>query len=319
MTTTVSLTNSKYVTALYAGLGYRLIRSIDGGVTWTASPGSMTTWLEFLTPTLGFTFGATVKRTTDGGLSWTQVDSGTWKSLSVLPSGMGWIVGASGTMKYTVDMGATWSPSTLPSFGGVDLNSVCSAMKPDGTFVACAVGNTNAGTAVILRSTDGTSWSSISGGGTSNLIKVGTIKYGSLAGQTLIAAAASGGTRKSTDYAASWAAGGGNAGTASFPPYVSDDGEVVLIASTAALRRSLNGTPTYTDAPGWSGGCYGISQTQNGVFAIRSVNGFQVQSANAHADAWTAAPTIINESTSSGMSAVTGFLSVGPSLTLEAD
>ncbi len=141
------------------------MRSTDAGETWADTGGNESGFVYFVSPMVGFRRGGDLYRTTDGGTTWTSVDAGIYQSICVLGNGRGWVVGNSGVMKYTVDMGATWAAASLPAFGGVDLNSVCGAIKSDGSIVACAVGNLNGGAAVILRTDNGMTWTTVAGGG----------------------------------------------------------------------------------------------------------------------------------------------------------
>jgi photosystem II stability/assembly factor-like uncharacterized protein len=120
-------------TAVAVGASGLILRTIDGGDTWTVQPSSTTTNLysvafsDFKTG-LAVGYGGTLLRTADGGVTWSAVPSGVTGSLcSVVLSagGVGLIAGMTGadfcdgafiaryggiTLRST-DAGKTWAPS----------------------------------------------------------------------------------------------------------------------------------------------------------------------------------------------------------------
>ncbi len=94
-----------------------ILRSLDGGFTWTPQFSGTTNHLlavSFVDANIGSTVGysGTILRTTDGGAIWTPQDSGTFVDLfgvSFVDANNGMAVGDFGTILHTTNGGATWS------------------------------------------------------------------------------------------------------------------------------------------------------------------------------------------------------------------
>ena len=106
-----------------------------------------------------------IRKSTDGGLTWASKTSGTSEHLLSVCHGAGiWIiVGANDTILRSTDGGETWAAQTSP-LSGFRGNCV---RYVNGWFVAGG----RVGTSVrIIRSTNGSSWSSSSVSGTSTVL-----------------------------------------------------------------------------------------------------------------------------------------------------
>ncbi len=160
----IKLTNQKYVTALYAGLVTRIVRSTDSGHVWETLPVAAGTiqYLYFVTPQVGFYATSTnLYRTMDAGMTWQSVCSGSVRCVSFLDPNNGWACGDDALLKKTTDGGATWADEVIPDIDTTRLNGVCAVRYPwTGGYYAVCVGYVYSGKAVILRDT-GSGWSLI--------------------------------------------------------------------------------------------------------------------------------------------------------------
>jgi photosystem II stability/assembly factor-like uncharacterized protein len=94
-----------------------ILRTEDGGVTWTQQVSGTTQYLSGVSFTDANTGtvvggGGTILHTTDGGATWTQQVSGTTQYLagvSFTDTNAGTVVGGEGTILHTTDGGATWT------------------------------------------------------------------------------------------------------------------------------------------------------------------------------------------------------------------
>jgi photosystem II stability/assembly factor-like uncharacterized protein len=101
----------------------RIIRSADGGYTWSSIASPVTTLLYdvgFAGPSAGIAVGlsGTVLRTDDGGLTWSPIPSPTMQHLFAVAfdtGGYGIIVGDGGTVLESTDAGLTWSALEPPT------------------------------------------------------------------------------------------------------------------------------------------------------------------------------------------------------------
>lgn len=113
------------------GTGGTIIRTSDGGSTWTIQ--SNTTLNDLMTvyafnPVKAIAAGiaGTIVITTDSGLTWTQVTSGTPEDLfdiKFTDANHGWIVGTAGTILITSDGGNTWTSQVSNTTNNI--NSIC--------------------------------------------------------------------------------------------------------------------------------------------------------------------------------------------------
>ena len=114
MLTGVSFTDANTGTVV-GGLG-TILRTIDGGTTWTpqtSGSGSGLTAVSFTDANNGTVVGSngTILRTVDGGAIWTQRTSGTTESLlavSFTDANNGTVTGSSGLILRTTDGGVTF-------------------------------------------------------------------------------------------------------------------------------------------------------------------------------------------------------------------
>ena len=160
----VSFTDANNGTAV-GKLG-TILRTTDGGVTWTLQTSGTTNFLtgvHFVDASNGTVVGysnnvggeATILHTTDGGTTWNWQSSGTTDYLNGVfftDANTGTAVGSNGKILRTTDGGATWVMQTSGTTGS--LNGVYFTSTNTGIIV---------GTNGILRTTDGgTSWNSVS-------------------------------------------------------------------------------------------------------------------------------------------------------------
>src|SRR5712692_5127368 len=97
-----------------------ILRTTDGGATWTPQMSGTTNYLvgvSFVDANTGTAVGGrgTILRTTDGGATWTPQTSGTTDSLSAVScadANTCTTVGGFNTILRTTDGGATWTPQT---------------------------------------------------------------------------------------------------------------------------------------------------------------------------------------------------------------
>jgi photosystem II stability/assembly factor-like uncharacterized protein len=98
------------------GLGQVILRTGDGGFSWTLLPGVTDAGLSFIAfgdPQVGWAVGVdgTILVTTDKGLTWSSQSSGTKNSLNAVAAvdaNTAWAVGANGTIVATRTGGETW-------------------------------------------------------------------------------------------------------------------------------------------------------------------------------------------------------------------
>jgi len=112
-------------TGSYPDFQARIIRSIDGGSTWTSVPTAVTKWLSdvaFASPSVGVAVGPDgfVLRSTDGGVSWSIVAVPTTDFLAAVAfsGSYGMAVGGyNGAVLETEDGGLTWANLAAPATG----------------------------------------------------------------------------------------------------------------------------------------------------------------------------------------------------------
>src|SRR5216684_6752796 len=118
------------MTVVAVGEGGTIVRTSDGGNTWTLQPSGTVHDLRGVSFVDAYTgtavgFSGTILRTADGGETWTQQTSGTLNDLygvSFVDASIGAAVGAAGTILTTTDGGETWTVQA--SRTTVDLNEV---------------------------------------------------------------------------------------------------------------------------------------------------------------------------------------------------
>jgi photosystem II stability/assembly factor-like uncharacterized protein len=97
---------------LRAGVGGLVVRTTDGGTSWTdVSPSAASFFgLDFIDANRGWLAGGLIYRTIDGGNSWQQQYAPLYgvMDISFLDSEIGWAVGWYGTILHTTNGGQTW-------------------------------------------------------------------------------------------------------------------------------------------------------------------------------------------------------------------
>src|SRR5262249_16714511 len=104
-------------TMVAVGYGGTILRTTDGGASWTPQFSGTTNILHgvsFVDANTGTAVGesGSIVRTTDGGATWTPQFSGTTNILygvSFVDANTGTAVGGNGTILRTTDGGATWT------------------------------------------------------------------------------------------------------------------------------------------------------------------------------------------------------------------
>ena len=115
----------------FATTVYRMVRSIDGGESWSPVDYGSATQLsdiEFVTNTVGFAVGSggLLIKTEDAGASWTPTPSGTTanlRSVAFADPSWGLIVDDGSAVRRTFDGGETWDDAPVgvtPLVGGVE-------------------------------------------------------------------------------------------------------------------------------------------------------------------------------------------------------
>lgn len=154
-------------TVVAVGAAGTVIRSMDGGVTWTITDSGTQQQLSsvaFADANTGMAVGdgGTILRTSDGGLTWESVrvmpTGGTLRSVALWDAENGIVVGFTprpprqhdSIVLRTTDGGATWA--RLPNLGGPYLFGVSC---PDVGVCTVVGGGRNGGGQVIYRTTDG--------------------------------------------------------------------------------------------------------------------------------------------------------------------
>ncbi|MCP5524923.1 MAG: hypothetical protein H7A46_25640 [Verrucomicrobiales bacterium] len=105
----------------WAGSERGMLRTIDGGVTWTQQPGisvnDAVSALQFVDSQTGWAAGGSGKvfQTTDGGDTWFPQNTGLpitvyLERIHFVDAGHGWAFGTDGTVIQTINGGANWEP-----------------------------------------------------------------------------------------------------------------------------------------------------------------------------------------------------------------
>jgi len=174
----VKLTNQKYKSVIYAV-------DTDTAILWRGIPGEA--WIgsnlpsplaftpnryAFITPDIGLACVPSVEgiyRTTNGGASWTSVlASGYFNDIVMRDSSVGYAVGESALIYKTIDGGLSWTSQGGAGLGisTTGINSVCCIRGSDTAF---ACGDVYSSNGVILKTTNGTTWSLQTSGLNANL------------------------------------------------------------------------------------------------------------------------------------------------------
>jgi photosystem II stability/assembly factor-like uncharacterized protein len=156
-----------------------ILRTTDGGATWTQQASGTTAYLSgayFTDANTGTVVGCkdydldgnctanTILRTTDGGATWKQQSSGTTAALRGVfftDANTGTAVGDAGIILRTTDGGATWKQQSGFEFGGTPLSDFPLIAGGTTTYLrGVFFTDANTGTAVgyngtILRTTTG--------------------------------------------------------------------------------------------------------------------------------------------------------------------
>ncbi len=115
--------NQTIVSVGFDGGGAPIVRSIDGGQTWTYTrfpDSSIIRDVDMVSPNIGYAAaGAQIIKSTDGFATWTRVAlSGSWFDVSFVDENNGWALGSNGSgfveLWHTTNGGQTWSMKSMP-------------------------------------------------------------------------------------------------------------------------------------------------------------------------------------------------------------
>lgn len=320
---TIHLTSRKYVTALYAVAAGWVMRSFDGGHNWQTLPivgATGAAGIAMSTPMTGVAIGndGDLYYTDDSGDSWTSVLAGSYHAASFGDASIGWAIGSSAAMQKTVDGGRTWAAVTLPDIGGVNLNAV-SACSPQ---IAYACGNVDAGSGVILKTTDGVTWTrQTTGVGASSL-------YGIAAGRVLPSsdqsdiAMTSGATQSlyTNDGGTTWAAITGAPAPGFYQATVLNS-RLAIFPHGGSLWRSVDGGANMSEIAGSPAVCNGIDRLSDTRAVVLSWDSSGAEFCRVYEISNAGATIQEIASWQSGAAgnlvAVQGYIQQGPALTLE--
>ncbi len=170
----VSFANSS--TGMTAGTNRNVLRSTDGGVTWSAvtsissgNPVSISVPDPQVAYVVSLIGGGTshVFKTSDGGMNWTTVRAQAGEghqAVAFAGATEGWVVGAGGSILHTNDGGTSWNPQ----------NSSTSETLRSVFFVNNQLGVALGDNATVARTADGgaTSWTAATVSGAALLTDV---------------------------------------------------------------------------------------------------------------------------------------------------
>ncbi|HET8645395.1 MAG TPA: YCF48-related protein, partial [Vicinamibacteria bacterium] len=113
-------------------VGGRIYKSTNGGQTWTEqfTPDDLLYAVSFGDALRGWAvgWGPTLLRTTDGGLTWTPQSAGApgnaLFAVEALGPDVAWIAGTDGFVARTTDGGQTWQPESAPGNGGLPFEAL---------------------------------------------------------------------------------------------------------------------------------------------------------------------------------------------------
>jgi len=160
-------------TGYAVGEGGNIIKTTDGGVTWTSKNSGTSNTLKsiiFVNSTLGYAVGdsGTICKTTDGGTTWTHsnITTNSLNSVYFTDANTGYTVGLNNTIFKTTNGGTSWNAQTCGTqYITYNLNSVY--------FLNASIGYAVGGWGCILKTTNGgTSWVKLSYSSTSVLTSV---------------------------------------------------------------------------------------------------------------------------------------------------
>jgi len=154
------------------GLDGTIIKTTDGGATWTSQNSGTTQHLlsvDFIDANNGLAsgYGGTILKTTNGGTTWTSQNPGitsTLYSVDFIDANNGFVVGTTATILKTTDGGISWTKQNTPLTTQV-LYSVDFIDANNGLAVGFR--------SIILKTTNGgTTWTAFSPGYTQHLLSV---------------------------------------------------------------------------------------------------------------------------------------------------
>jgi photosystem II stability/assembly factor-like uncharacterized protein len=246
-------------TLLVGTFGHGVLRSTDGGSTWTAVIPRVDAWfVRFDRDHAGVVYAGTpaagLYKSVDGGATWTLANQGL-ADLDVRAIAMTkdlLVVGTSHGAFYSTDAAATWT-----TLGLTNLSISAVAILPTGSGVTLLAGADNGaspGSSYLFRSQDETSsWTSVRLPGDPGVVaslSVGGLPAGAAARPVVAGTAV--GLFRSTDGASTWTQVAGlpeaDINVAVFNPanpdqvYAASDGDV----GTGGVFRSLDGGSTWS-------------------------------------------------------------------------
>jgi photosystem II stability/assembly factor-like uncharacterized protein len=157
-------------TAIAVGNGGKIIRTTDGGTSWTSlSSGTSNSLyrISFLDQNTGWIVGydGTLRKTTDGGNTWVAQSSGVSSYVSLtaihfIDASTGWLIASDNKIRKTTDGGTSWVVQYTVTATYVSLGDVHFFNANVGLVVGYSMGSGE-----IFRTTDGgQTWSSVDKG-----------------------------------------------------------------------------------------------------------------------------------------------------------
>ena len=182
--------------------GTQQVTSVDGGLTWATASGPG--FYNALTYSLGKFVGAgnagVIKTSADAGATWVTANSGEVISFTGVNTGNGVTVamGQGGVVVYSTDNVTFNRAIAMQTAGSLPLNKPFAALKAIDGQLYVGGGTGSAGGAVILRSSDGQTFTSTTVPGSANnitdFLKQGSSYYAVGLSGTILTSADSGAT-----------------------------------------------------------------------------------------------------------------------------
>ncbi len=228
--------------------------SSNGGASWTIVGPNSSEILSSISasPTNGqrlLAVGTQAYRSTNGGTGWSAaaIPGGSMLDVSLVDDSTGWAVGYAGRIRFTTDLGATWSTQAAPA--GVTQRLL--GVRGLDRFHAVAVGDEGR---IIATTNGGTTWTTRTSGTTRQLTSVDAD------GSTVLAVGGRGTIVRSTDAGATWSVVPGG----SVPD--STSGLVAVTMASATVAYAATSTDVVWKSTD-GGLTWGVTPSTTGTYA----------------------------------------------------